>query len=113
MHQVLGGLREIPLDVAAQSRMIVEDAQRDRPQPLAALSEHLERSVVEIEVPQRPDILGFVAADLARLASLFRASFARTPFGPRRRFAHQAVRLHVTLDRGIRAERPKRGIGLH
>ena len=81
MHEVLGGLRKIPLDVAAQSRMVVEDAQRDRPQPLAALSEHLERTVVEIEVPQRPDILGFVAADLARLAlSSARASPGR-PLG--------------------------------
>ena len=56
MHQVLGGLREIPLDVAAESRVVVEDAQRDRAQPLAVGSEHLERSVVEIEMPQRPDV---------------------------------------------------------
>ena len=31
VHEVLGGLREIPLDVAAQSRVVIEDAQRDRP----------------------------------------------------------------------------------
>ena len=30
VHQVLGGLREVPLDVAAQSRVVIEDAQRDR-----------------------------------------------------------------------------------
>ena len=36
VHQVLRGLREVPLDVAAQSRVVIEDAQRDRPQPLAA-----------------------------------------------------------------------------
>ena len=92
MHEVFGRLREIPLDVAAQPRMVVENAQRDRPQPLAARSEHLERTVVEVEMPQRPDILGFVAADLARLATLFGACFAWASFGPRRRFAHQAVR---------------------
>ena len=79
MHEVFRRLREIPLDVAAQSRMVVENAQRDRPQPLAALSEHVERTVVEIEVPQRPDILGFVAADLACLAP----SSARTSPGRR------------------------------
>ena len=83
VHQVLGGLREVPLDVAAQSRVVIEDAQRDRAQPLAAGSEHLERSVVEIEMPQRPDVLGFVAADLARLAPLFRAYFARALLRPR------------------------------
>ena len=36
MDQVLGGLREVPLDVAAQPRVVIKDAQRDRPQPLAA-----------------------------------------------------------------------------
>ncbi len=69
VHQVLGGLREVPLDVAAEPRVVVEDAQRDRPQPLAAGGEHLERTVVEIEMPETPDVRGFVAADLARLAS--------------------------------------------
>ena len=71
MHQVLRGLREVPLDVAAQSRVVIEDAQRDRAQPLAAVSEHLERTVVEIEMPQGADVLGFVAADLARLCAFF------------------------------------------
>jgi hypothetical protein len=37
--------------MAAQSRVVVKDAEGDRPQPLAAGSEHLERSGVEIEVP--------------------------------------------------------------
>ena len=35
VDQVLGGLREVPLDVAAESRVVIEDAQRDRAQPLA------------------------------------------------------------------------------
>src|SRR5208337_1855748 len=70
VHEILRGLREVPLDVAAQSRVVIEDAQRDGAQPLAVVSEHLERSVVEIEMPQRPDVLGLVAADLSRLAPL-------------------------------------------
>ena len=36
VHEVLRSLREVPLDVAAQSRVVIEDAQRDRAQPLAA-----------------------------------------------------------------------------
>jgi hypothetical protein len=57
VHQVLGSLREIPLDVVAQPRVVIEDAQRDRPQPLAAGSEHLERSMVEVEMPERSDVV--------------------------------------------------------
>ena len=113
VHEVLGGLREVPLDVAAESRVVVEDAQRDRAQPLAAGSEHLERTVVEIEMPQRPDVLGFKAADLTRLASFFGAHFTGAVPGLEPRLAHPAVRLHVAPDRGIRAERPQRRIGLH
>jgi len=67
--------------VAAQSRVVIEDAQRDRPHPLAAGSEHLERSVVEIEMPERPDVRGFVTADLSRLAPSFRDSLTGRPFG--------------------------------
>ena len=104
MHQVLGGLREIPLDVAAQSRVVVEDAQRDRGAPLAVRSEHLERSMVEIEMPQRPDVLGFVAADLSGLAPCFGAHFAGALAGTRPWLAQQAVSLHVPLDRGIGGE---------
>ena len=76
MHQILGGLREVPLQVAAQSRVVIENAQHDRALPLAAVREHLERPVVEIEMPQGPDVLGFVAADLSSLASVSRARFA-------------------------------------
>ena len=111
MHQILGSLREVPLDVAAQSRVVVEDAQRDRAQPLAAGSKHLERSMVEIEMPQRPDVRGFVAADLARLSPSFGVGFAGALVQRNPGLFHQAVGLHVALDRGIRAELPERRIG--
>ena len=57
--------------------MIVEDGQGDGAQPLAAGREHLLRSVVEIEMPERSDVGGFIAADLARLPPSFGAGFAR------------------------------------
>ena len=80
MHQVLGGLGEIPLQMTAQTRVVVEDAQGERALPLAAGGEHLERAVVEIEVPQGTDVLGFVTADLALFAPLFRAGCAARPW---------------------------------
>ena len=85
VHEVLGSLREIPLHVAAESRMVVKDAQRDAALPLAALCQHLERSVMEIEMPRRPDMGGLIAADLPRLASAFGACFTGALVGPRLR----------------------------
>ena len=54
VDEVLGGLGKVPLDMAAESRVVIKDAQRHRPEPLAAGGEDLERSVVEIEVPRAP-----------------------------------------------------------
>ena len=69
--------------------------------------------MVEVEVPQRPDVLGLVAADLAGLASGFGARFTGALAEPRPGPAHLAVSLHVALDGGIGGE-PSRGrIGLH
>ena len=102
MDQVVGGLREIPLHVAAQSRVIVEDGQGDGALPLAAGSKHLKRSMVEIEMPQGPDVGGFIAADLARLPPSFGAGFARALVQKKPGLLHQAVGPHVALDRGIR-----------
>ena len=64
-------------------------------------------TVVEIEVPQRPDVLGFVTADLARLSPSFGAGLARASVRHNHRFLEQTVGLHVTLDRGIRREPPQ------
>ena len=43
VHEVFSGLREVPLDMAAKPRVVIENAQRDRAHPLAVGSEHLER----------------------------------------------------------------------
>jgi len=80
VDEILGGLREVPLQVAAQPRVVVEDAQGQRTLPLAAGGEHLERAVVEIEVPQGTDVLRFVAADLTLFATLLRAASPGWPW---------------------------------
>jgi hypothetical protein len=113
VHQVLRGLGEVPLHVTAQSRVVIEDAQHDRGSPPAVVGEHFERSVMEIEMPQRSDVRGFVAADFSRLASLFRADLTWALLGGKPRLFHQAASLHVAFDRGIRRESPQRGLDLH
>ena len=112
VHEILGGLGEVPLDVAAEPRVVIEDAQGDRAQPLSAGGEHLERTVVEIEVPETSDVGGFVAADLARLAPDLGTFFSGALFRVRPGPGHPAVRLHVAPHRGIRVQRPERGLGL-
>ena len=64
-------------------------------------------------MPQSPDVLGFVAADLSGLAPPFARELRRAFRRSKPRLSHQAVSLHVPLDCGIGAERPQRGIGLH
>ena len=112
VDEVLGGLGEVPLQMAAQPRMVVEDAQGDGRLPAAAGREDLQPAVVEIAVPQRADVLGFVAADLALFAALGRQDFAGAALDVRPRLAEQAVGLHVAPDRAIRSQRSQRRIGL-
>ena len=112
VHQVLRGLGEVPLDVTAQSRVVIEDSQRDWGQPPAVVSEHLERSVMEIEMPQRPDVGGFVAADFSGLPPLFRAGLTWALLREKPRLFRKAMSLHVAFDRGIRGELPQVRFGL-
>ena len=88
MDEVLRSFGRIPLDVTAQPRMAIKDAQRNRALPPAIPSEHLLQSVMEIEMPQCPDVCGFIAADLSRLAPLFRKQFTGALARPKPRLFH-------------------------
>src|SRR4029077_98441 len=97
VHPGLRGLGEVPLHVTAQSRVVIEDSQHDRGSPPAVVSEHFERSVMEIEMPQRSDVGGLVAADFSGLASLLRAGLAWALLRGKPRLFHQAMSLHVAF----------------
>ncbi len=112
VDEILGGLGEVPLQMAAQSRMVVQDAQGDGFLPAAAGREDLQPTVMEIGVPERAHVLGFVTADLALFAALGRPDFAGTALDARPRLADQTVGLHVAANRAIRAQRSQLGIGL-
>ena len=66
MDEILRCLGQIPLQVRTVPRVIVQDAQSDRVLPQAPRRDHLQRAVMEVEVPQRADVLGLVTADLDR-----------------------------------------------
>jgi hypothetical protein len=67
MHQGLGGLIEVPLQVADQTRVVVDDRQHQRCGPGPGTGEHLARTVMEVQMPEGVNVLGLVAAHLAGL----------------------------------------------
>ena len=74
VHEALRGLVEVPLQVAHQARAVIDDAQQHRLDPGAGAGEHLARAVMEVEVPQRRDVLDLEAANLQLLEAIARCS---------------------------------------
>ena len=82
---VLGVLRQVPLQVAGQPRTIVQHPEQQRLRPLAPRGHDLPRPVMVVPVPQPADVLGLVAAHLARgqpLLGALRAGGAPCAAGP-------------------------------
>ena len=52
VHQMLGCLVKVPLDMARQPRAIVDDAQAVRLGPTALRGQHVPRTFMEVEMPQ-------------------------------------------------------------
>jgi hypothetical protein len=77
MDQALRGLVQVPLQVADQARAIVQDAQQEGLLPGARAGEHAARAVVEVQVPQRRDMIELEAAHLAVLEPVAREHRAR------------------------------------
>ncbi len=70
MDQGLGGLIEVPLQMADQAGVIVDDRQQQGLDPDATPGQHLARAMMKVQMPQGMDILGFIAAHLAGLQAL-------------------------------------------
>ena len=58
---------QVPLQMAGQSRAVVEHAEQDRRPPFAARRQHLARTVVAVPMPEPVHVCGLVAAYLTRL----------------------------------------------
>ncbi len=112
MRDDLGGLGQIPLQVAGEPRAIIDNAEQNGRCPLAPLGEHLARAMVAVPMPQTIHILGLVAADLAignaDLGTLGPVSAARrqTPA------LVEAVRLHEAAQRRVGRHRLQVGLRL-
>jgi hypothetical protein len=104
MHETLGGLVEIPLQVADQPRAIVDDAKEQRLDPPAGAGEDLAGGMMEVEMPEGADVVDFVAPDFQPVEPIAGQQCAGgRPFG--RRLAKHPLRLEVTTDRRIRRRR--------
>lgn len=59
MHQALGGLVEVPLQITDQARAIIDDAEQQRLDPDAGTGEYLARGMIEIQMPKGTDMIDF------------------------------------------------------
>ncbi|OQC22706.1 MAG: hypothetical protein BWX70_03065 [Verrucomicrobia bacterium ADurb.Bin070] len=110
VDEVLGGLGEIPLDVARQARAVIVDAQRHGCVPLPVGRQDLARAVVEIEMPEPADVLGLEAARLAPLPGLVDCRRAVAVLLGLVPLAH-VVGMHVAQDRAV-GRHGAEGLGL-
>ena len=95
--RLCGGLVQVPLQVTDQARAVVDDAQQQRLDPGPGAGEHAARGVVEVQVPQRRDMLDLEAADLQTLQAIARCQGAvGCALGPC--LAEHALRLEVAPD---------------
>ena len=100
MDQALRALVQVPLQVADQARTIVQDAQQEGLLPGARAGKHATRAVVEVQVPQRRDMIELEAAHLAVLEPVAREHRARArALG--RRLAEHPLGLEVAAYRRV------------
>ena len=62
VNQALGGFVQIPLQVAAKARAVIEHPEEQRRDPGARGAEHRARTMMKIKMPQTVDVVGFEAA---------------------------------------------------
>ena len=67
MDEDLGGLGQVPLQVTAKPRVVIQEAEQDRRAPLARDGQHPVLAVMEVGVPEPVAARDFVAQHLARL----------------------------------------------
>ena len=104
MNQALGGFVLIPLQVADQTRAIIDHAQQHRRHPHATAREYLAGTMMEVEVPQGADMVNFETSHLKAFQPL--ACGECTGGGALGlRLAEHALCFEIAPDRGIGGNR--------
>lgn len=104
VDELFGTFVGVPLRMAEEARAIVDKADQERLDPLAAAGQHFARAVMEVEVQQLQDVLDFVAAHFALFESITRGerAVAGAPWGT---LAQQAVGFEIAAYARVRGTR--------
>ncbi len=97
VNEGLGGLVEVPLQVATEAGAVVEDAEELRLLPLPRGSEDGARALVKVQVPEAVDVRDLVRACLSRREGLAIRRLAMASLAGTR----QALRLHESAHRRV------------
>jgi len=109
VHQGLGGLVEVPLQMADQAGMVVDDAEQQWLDPLSGRGEHLPGAVMEIQVPQGERVLDLEAAYLAVLQALL-GFYCPGALALRCAPTMHSLRLEKSAQRGVGRQRSQRRV---
>jgi hypothetical protein len=102
----LGGLVEVPLQVAAKPRAVVENAEQLRLLPLSAGGQDGTRALVKVQTPEAVhNVRDLVRARLARRERLAVEVFPMAPFAG----AQETLLLHEAAHRCVAGTGPLRG----
>ena len=108
VHEHLRGFGQVPPQVAAQPRVIVQEPQQDGRLPLPGGDQHTARAVVEVGMPQRMAARDLVAEHLAGC----HRRRVPVPAAPAAALSDQPAVAHRPGQRGVGGHRPERRIGL-
>ena len=101
MNQALRGFLRIPLQMTDQARAIVEHAQQERLDPGPGWGDDPARAVMEIQMPERADVINLEAAHFALFEAIARGQRAvGRPLRPR--LLEHALGTQVAPDGRIR-----------
>ncbi len=111
--EFLGALAQIPLQVAAQPRAVVEQPEQERITPLPVGPQHPDLAVMKVEVPQGVHLLALVTAHFsgreAQFGRLGPGTVHRAPSAAR----EQTVGLHEASHTAVAWTRAERRLLLH
>jgi hypothetical protein len=91
--------------MAAEPRVVIENAQQDGISPATLVQQHPERAMMKIQMPEPVDILAFITAYFAGLVTVLGGLSARTVDRPPPRPLKQAVTFHPAQQRNIGGQR--------
>src|SRR5208283_2656446 len=111
--QLASPFGQIPLQMATEPRVVIEDAQQDRIGPLAVGPQHAQGAVMKVQMPESVDVFAFVTADLAGFIAVLGGLGPRTVDRPPALTLEEPVALHPAPQRDVGRQGSGLGLLLH